>query len=102
MDHVEAVRMFTGSASLQDRRPVGLARIRCLFRAHPINIGEICCSDQVSSTGMKNRGMAQGGTYGMNAGNETRIMWHESYRVPVTVLVGLSVTVILISVPQNR
>ena len=38
----------------------------------------------------------------MNAGNETRIMWHESYRVPVTVLVGLSVTVILISVPQNR
>ena len=47
MDHVEAVRMFTVSASLQDRRPVGLARIRCLFRAHPINIGEICCSDEV-------------------------------------------------------
>ena len=38
----------------------------------------------------------------MNAVNETRIMWHDSCRLPVTVLVGLSVTVILISVPQNR
>ena len=38
----------------------------------------------------------------MNAGNETRIMWHESCRLPVTVLVGLPVTVILLSVPQNR
>ncbi len=42
------------------------------------------------------------GAYGMNAGNETRIVWHESYRLPVTVLVGLPVTVILPSVPQNR
>ena len=38
----------------------------------------------------------------MNAGNETRIMWHESYRLPVTALAGLPVTVILLSVPQNR
>ena len=30
------------------------------------------------------------GAYEMNAGNETRIMRHESYRLPVTVLVGLS------------
>ena len=42
------------------------------------------------------------GAYGMNAVNETRIMWHESYRVPVTVLTRLPVTVILISVSQNR
>ena len=42
------------------------------------------------------------GAYGMNAGNETRIMWHESYRLPVTVLAGLPVTVILLSVSQNR
>ena len=54
------------------------------------------------STGMKSRGTAQGGTYGINAGNETRIMWHESSRLPVTVLAGLPVTVILLSVPQNR
>ena len=46
--------------------------------------------------------MAQGGVYGMNAGNETRIMWHESYRLPVTILTGLPVTVILLSVSQNR
>ena len=51
---------------------------------------------------MKSRGTAQGGVYGMNAVNETRIMWHESYRVPVTILVGLPVTVILLSVSQNR
>ena len=30
----------------------------------------------------------------MNAGNETRIMWHDSCRLPVTV--------ILLSVSQNR
>ena len=42
------------------------------------------------------------GAYGMNAGNEPRIMWHESYRLPVTVLTGLPVTVILLSVSQNR
>ncbi len=35
-------------------------------------------------------------------GNNPRIMRHESYRLPVTVLVGLPVTVILLSVPQNR
>ena len=51
---------------------------------------------------MKSRGMAQGGAYGMNAGNETRIMWHESCRLPVTILTGLPVTVILLSVSQNR
>ena len=38
----------------------------------------------------------------MNAGNETRIMWHDSCRLPVTVLVGLPITVILLSVSQNR
>ena len=27
------------------------------------------------------------GAYEMNAGNETRIMRHESYRLPVTILV---------------
>ena len=42
------------------------------------------------------------GAYGMNAGNETWVMWHESYRQPLIVLVGLPVTVILPSVPQNR
>ena len=31
LDHVEAVRMFTVSASSQACRPVGLVRIRCLF-----------------------------------------------------------------------
>gem|GEM_PF-5271655 len=46
--------------------------------------------------------MAQGGAYGMNAGNNPRIMWHDSCRLPVTVPVGLPVTVILPSVPQNR
>ena len=38
----------------------------------------------------------------MNAGDEIRIMWHESCRLPVTVLTVLPVTVILPSVPQNR
>ena len=42
------------------------------------------------------------GAYEMNAGDETRIMWHESCRLPVTVLAGLPVTVILLSVSQNR
>ena len=42
------------------------------------------------------------GAYGMNAGNENRIMRHESCRLPMTVLTGLPVTVILLSVPQNR
>ena len=50
----------------------------------------------------KQRNGSRGRVWNECGGNETRIMWYESCRLPVTVLVGLPVTVILPSVPQNR